>query len=311
MRFFSGFLCKRKVTCAIASAAIPLIAGNLLAGSAVAQRPDYLPPGTSPVQAGFTNRIPTGQMAFLNDYAGKTGKEIQKDKRFRSLLKLAIPRTTYHYGRDMPLSETVETLLDGAPLPIEIRDGRYAMIASHGGPYLAGKGFIWFDMQEGIALGGVYFHPTNGEPTPTLAIYSRQLRDTTLSMGQLPAAFHQDLAQWILVADPKWVSTRYFIPENGKKYALLHDEDYCTDPEDAPPVSPEKCVRLNAEAADADVEAAYFMAETHNAANATAWMLGPDQVAWIRLRDNTCGLDGLACRIRIARQRTRALLGSQ
>ena len=308
MRILPEFL-KSRMVISDAILAMLFISACLLAGSAVAQRPDYVPPGTPPVQADFTSRFPAGQLTFLNDYAGKTGKDIQKDKRFRALLKLAIPRTTYHYGRDMPLSDTVETLLDGAPLPIEIRDGRYAMIASHGGPYLSGKAFIWFDMQEGIALGGVYFHPVNGEPTPTLAIYSRQLTDTSLSMGQLPAAFHQDLAQWILVADPKWVSTRYVIPENGKKYVLLHDEDYCASPDDAPPVSPEKCERLNAEAADADVDAAYFMAQTHNAANATAWMLGPDQVAWVRFRDNTCGVDGFACRIRIARQRTRVLLG--
>lgn len=315
MRLSSCSFSRRKIELTIVSTSLLgvalLIPCGVLAGNAVAQRPDYVPPGTPPAQADFTNRIPADQMTFLNDYAGKTGKDIQKDKRFRALLKLAIPRTTYHYGRDMSLSDTVETLLDGAPLPIDIRDGRYAMIASHGGPYLSGKAFIWFDMQEGIAVGGVYFHPVNGEPTPTLAIYSRQLTDTSLSMGQLPAAFHQDLAQWILVADPKWVSPRYFVPENGKKYVLLHDEDYCMNPDDAPPVSPDKCVRLNAEAADADVDAAYFMAQTHNAANATARMLGSDQVAWVRFRDNTCGADGFACRIRIARQRTRALLGTR
>lgn len=305
MGFFNG----RMVVSGFLNMAL-IVAVGLLAGNAVAQRPDYVP-DAAPVPAVFVNQIPADQMMFLNDYAGKTGKEIQKDKRFRGLLKLAIPRTTYHYGRDMSLSDAVETLLDGAPMPIDIREGRYAMIASHGGPYLAGKGFIWFDMKEGIALGGVYFHPTNGEPTPTLAIYSRQLSDTSLSMGQLPAAFQQDLAQWILVANPKWVSARYFIPENGKKYVLLHDEDYCAGAEGAPPVSAGKCEQLNAEAADADVDAAYFMAQTHNAANATAWMLGPDQVAWVRLRETTCGVDGYACRIRIARQRTGVLLGTR
>ena len=76
-------------------------------------------------------------------------------------------------------------------------------------------------------------------------------------------------------------------------------------------MSPERCEELNAEAADVDVNAAYFMAETHNAANATAWMLGPEQVAWIGVRENTCGAAGWACRIRITRQRTRALLGGQ
>src|SRR5580658_5106446 len=160
-----------------------MVAGGFLAGSVIAQRPDYAPLDTPAAPAVFQNPIPASQLAFLNDYAGKTAKEIQKDKRFRNLMKLAIPHTEYHYGRDMPLSETVESLLDGAPLPIDIREDRYAMIASHGGPYLSGKGFLWFDMKDGIALGGVYFHPTNGEPTPTLAIYSRQLGDTTLSMS--------------------------------------------------------------------------------------------------------------------------------
>jgi hypothetical protein len=309
MRFFPGSFQRGKLASAHFHIAMLLIAVGLLAGNAVAQRPDYVPPETAPAPAVFQNPIPADQLAFLNDYAGKTAKEIQKDKRFRNLMKLAIPRTEYHYGHDMPLSETVETLLDGAPLPIDIRDGRYAMIASHGGPYLSGKGFLWFDMKDGIALGGVYFHPTNGEPTPTLAIYSRQLRDTSLSMSQLPVAFQQDLAQWILVANPRWVSTRYFIPENGKKYVLVHDEDYCAGAMSAPPLSSEKCEEKNAEAADADMNAAYFMAQTHNAANATAWMLGPDQVAWIGMLDTTCGPDRWGCRIRLMRQRTRVLLG--
>ena len=309
MRFFVGSFRPRRVGSPLVLTTILLFAGGLLAGNAGTQRPDYVPQDWPAPPADFENHIPADQLAFLNGYAGKTAKEIQKDKRFRNLMKLAIPRTTYHYGRDMPLSETVETLLDGAPLPIDIRDGRYAMIASHGGPYLSGKGFLWFDMKEGIALGGVYFHPTNGEPTPTLAIYSRQLKSTSLSMGQLPVAFQQDLAQWILVTDPRWVSTRYFVPENGKKYVLVHDEDYCAGAVSAPPVSPEKCEERNAEAADADLNAAYFMAETHNAANATAWMLGPDQVAWISVRETTCGAAGWACRIRITRQRTRVLIG--
>jgi len=65
---------------------------------------------------------------------------------------------------------------------------------------------------------------------------------------------------------------------------------------------------MNADAADIDVNAAYFMQETHNQANATAWMLGEDQVAWIGLRTQTCGTV-MACRIRVTRQRTRVLIG--
>jgi uncharacterized protein YecT (DUF1311 family) len=104
------------------------------------------------------------------------------------------------------------------------------------------------------------------------------------------------------------VVTRYFIPDNGKKYVLVHDEDYCDHPANAPAPPQDQCQALNADAADTDVNAAYFMKETHNQANATAWMLGPDQVAWIGVRDRTCGV-GLACRIRVTRQRTRVLIG--
>lgn len=59
---------------------------------------------------------------------------------------------------------------------------------------------MWFDMKEGIGLGGIYFKPVNGEPTPTLAIFSWQLRDKSLSMSQLPPEFAQDLSQWEMVA---------------------------------------------------------------------------------------------------------------
>jgi uncharacterized protein YecT (DUF1311 family) len=297
------------ITSGFVRSVVLLASTALLPMWTAAQDPAGAPPAPLP-PAVFQNRIPSDQLTFLTGYAGHTSRDVTKDKRFRSLMKTITPRTTYHYGRDMALSETSDTLLDGAPLPVDIRDGRYVMVGSHSGPYLSGRGFVWIDMQEGIVLGGVYFHPVNGEPTPTLAIFSRQLTDTSLSMSQLPAAFGEDLAQWILVAGPKWVSPRYFIPANGKKYVLLHDEDYCAAATSGPPPRQDQCEELNAEAADADLNAAYFMKETHNAANATAWMLEPEQISWIAVRDRSCGVGpvGLPCRIRITRQRTRMLL---
>ena len=89
---------------------------------------------------------------------------------------------------------------------------------------------------------------------------------------------------------------------------LEHDEDYCWHPENTPAPPQDQCEQMNANAADDDLNAAYFMQEMHNEANATAWRLGPEQMAWIGVRDQTCGA-GLACRIRVTRQRTRVLLG--
>jgi uncharacterized protein YecT (DUF1311 family) len=202
----------------------------------------------------------------------------------------------------------VDETLDGPSLPVDLRDGRYVMVGANTNSFKSGKGFAWFDLQTGIGIGGVYFHPTNGEPAPTLAIYSRQIKATDLGISQLPPAFAEDLAQWSLVTGVRPASVRYFIPDNGKKYVLLHDEDYCAHPEIAPAQAPGGCEQLNADAADADMNAAYFMQETGNAANATAWMLGPEQVAWIGVRTRTCG-GGLACQIRVTRQRTRVLIG--
>jgi uncharacterized protein YecT (DUF1311 family) len=228
-------------------------------------------------------------------------------------MKEAIPRTEYHYGRDMSLNEAVENALVGSRLPVEAREGRYVTVSGKQGPYLRGRGFLWFDLQAGIVLGGFYFEPTNGEPTPTLTIFSRQLNENTLVTSQLPPAFVQDLYGWIRATGVPTVSPRYFIPANGKKYPLIHDEDFCWRPDNAPPAPQDVCQRMNVAAADADMNAAYFMMETGNAANATAWMLEPEQVAWIGFRDRTCGLgpDRWGCRIRMTRQRTWVLLGQQ
>lgn len=289
-------------------------AAFLLAGlsfiSLSAQQPASAPapPAEAPSQAAFGNPLPTAQLAFLNSYAGQPVKVLRKDKQFRALMKLAIPRTEYHYGWDMALSDAINTVLDGSTAPVSIVDGRYAFIPGGNGPYLHGRGFMWFDMAQGEALGAFYFKPTNGEPTPTLTVFSRQLTEDSLGMSELPPAFGEALNEWAMAQHIPVVSPTYFIPENGKKYVLIHDRDYCDTASGASGAGPGVCEQLNGNAADDDVNAAYFMKETHNAANATAWMLGPDQIAWVTLRDSRCGA-GLPCRIAMTRERTRVLIG--
>jgi len=313
MRSFSGFIFRCTSLSTLAIAALFSLAGLVPSLSGAAQDGVSAPDaqaGPPPSPIAFENTIPLEQLAFLKDYDGKSLKELRKDKRFHKLMSAITPRTEYHYGRDMPLSDAVDETLDGPPLPVDVREGRYVMVGSTTGSLLGGKSFAWFDIQKGIGIGGVYFHPTNGEPTPTLAIYSRQIRETELGISQLPPAFAQDLAQWSLATSMRPVTVRYFIPDNGRKYVLLHDEDYCAHPELAPVQGPGGCEQLNADAADADMNAAYFMRETGNAANATAWMLGQDQVAWIGVRAQTCG-GSLACQIRVTRRRTRVLIGGR
>jgi len=287
-----------------------LAAAAILSGALVSQTPQPSAPAI------FQNPIPRDQLQFLNQFDGAPSNDLINNKQFRKLLRGVLPDCVFHYGWDMPLSAAIDKAIKGSPLPVRIRAGRYVMVAGRMGPWLGGRGFVWMDMQDGIALGGFYFHPTNGEPTPALNIFSKQVKEDTLAMSQLPAAFAEDL--WQSRVRP--VVTRYFITGDKRKILLEHDEDYCTPPAGAippgaalpgtpmPPLA--VCQQMNADAADIDLIAAYYLEQTNHATNATAWMIDPDATAWIQARNNTCaaGPNPLGCRIVMTRERVHLIL---
>lgn len=276
----------------------------------------------------FQNPISGNELAFLRKFEGAASGDVVRDKQFHKLMKSVIPDCMFHYGHDMPLLEAMETVLNGSPQPARIRDGRYFVVSGRSGPYLQGRGFLWFDLQDGIALGGFYFHPTNGEPTPAVNVFSRQVKEQFLALSELPPAFVQDLTEWSEDYRVPPVTTRYFITGSNRKILLEHDEDYCgagdadsTPSEPAPgpgsdhgpapaasaPADSE-CQRMNADAADIDMDAANYLEQVHYATNATAWMItGEDQKTFIRVRATTCG-DFLPCRIRLTRERVHVII---
>jgi hypothetical protein len=269
------------------------------------------PPASNYDKAIFLKPIPADQLAFLNQFAGVPSKDLFRDKQFRKLMKSFVPDCMFHYGRDMPLSDALEMVIKDSPQPVEIRDGRYMVLSGRSGPYLAGRGFIWIDMQDGVALGGFYFHPTNGEPTPSVVIFSRQVKEDPIGESQLPPAFVDDLIQWSTESRVPPITTRYFITGSNKRILLEHDEDYCmqADGTTAPPES--GCQQMNADAADIDMDAASYLDQTHYATNATAWMINdPEQIAWLQVRTDTCriGPDPLGCHIRMTHERTHVII---
>jgi uncharacterized protein YecT (DUF1311 family) len=254
----------------------------------------------------FQKLIPADQLGFLNQFAGRPSNDLIRDKQFRKLIRTSIPDCMFHYGRDMPLVDALEMVIKGSPLPVRIRDGRYLTVAGRSGPYLGGRGFIWIDLQDGIVLGGFYFHPTNGEPTPAVNIFSRQVKEEAVRISQLPPAFAEDFNGWPAELKVPPVTTRYFITGSNKKILLEHDEDFC-----ATALPGDVCVQMNADAADIDMNAAYYLEQTNHVTNATAWMItGDDQIAWLQFRENTCraGPDQLGCRIRMTRERTLVII---
>ena len=270
-----------------------------------------LPPGSNYQPGLFQAPLPPADLTFLQQFAGAPAKDLLRDKQFKKLMKLFVPGCIFHYGRDMSLPDALALALEGSRIPVELRDNRYLLVAGQQGPYLQGRGFLWIDLQTGIALGGFYFTPTNGEPTPALNLFSKQIREDTLGLSQLPPAFVEDFVQWSSRARVGPVVTRYVITGNNRKILLEHDEDFCVSADGT--VAPRNgvCEELNAEAADLDVTAADYLDQVHHATNATAWMLSPAQVAWLGVRDRTCGsvLDPLSCRITITHQRIRVLTG--
>ncbi len=262
-------------------------------------------------EAIFEKRIPGDQLVFLKQMAGMSSNDVWRDKRFRKLMKNGIPDCTFHYGVDMPLSDALDMVIKGSKDPVRIRDGRYMTVSGERGPYLNGRGFVWIDLREGIVLGGFYFHPTNGEPTPSVNLFSWQVREEALGLNELPPAFAEDLAQWSMDARVPRITTRYFITGSRRKVLLEHDEDFCAPVDGTVPPAGDGCLQMEADALDLDLDAANYVEQTHHATNATAWMInGPEQVAFLQMRITTCGggPDPLGCRIRMTRERTERII---
>jgi uncharacterized protein YecT (DUF1311 family) len=128
-------------------------------------------------------------------------------------------------------------------------------------------------------------------------------------MGEMPPTFVDFFTRWTAGENIPEITPRYFIGGNNKRLLLEHDEDYCAAYGGSASAHP-ACDQVTADAADVDVNAAYYLDAIHYATNGTAWMLGPDQIEWIHFRDRSCGnvLDPLPCRILVTRERTHVIL---
>jgi hypothetical protein len=257
----------------------------------------------------FQKPIPKDQLASLAQYSGWRSGDVWKDKQFRKLLKQIIPDCMFHYGSDKPLDTAMDEALSGSPDPAVVRDGRYLVISGSRGPFLAGRGFLWLDLQDGVGLGGFYFHPTNGEPSPTLTVFARQIKEKAIGMSDLPLPFAEDLSVWAQQERIAPITTRYFIGGSNRRLLLEHDEDYCAPADGSPAPAPDVCQQMNADAADVDVNTAYYLKQINYATNGTAWMIvGNEQTVWIGVRDHTCG-SLLGCRVSITHEHIHVMTG--
>jgi len=252
----------------------------------------------------FQGPVPAERLTFLNRFSGAPVKDLAHDKQFHQLMHEIVPDCLFHYGMDMKLTDALDSILKESAAPVQLRDSRYLLVSSQNSPKVRGRAFLWFDLQDGIGLGGLYFNPTNGEPSPTLTVFSRQIRTQSLSLGQLPPAFAQDMQQWSHDVHAPALTTRYFITGSNEKILLEHDEFDCA-PGDAPAARPGNvCEQMNLDAADVDMNAAYYLEQTGHATNATARMItGEEQRVWMGTRESSCRIapDPFRCRVSMTR----------
>ena len=221
----------------------------------------------------FQKPIGGDRLGFLTDYAGRSANEVVHEPGVRNLVDTVVPYAPFHLGLDMPLPRAIESMLSLSSAPVAVRDDRYVMLTGTRGPNGRGQAFLWIDAHDGLVLGGIFFYPSNGEPTPTLTIFSRQVNRPSVRMSQLPLAFVQDLSEWAAAVGVPPVTTRYFINASGEKTVLAHEEDFCKRADGTAALQPDVCKRMNAEAAHIDAEASHFLSQTNYASNATMRMV--------------------------------------
>ncbi len=275
--------------------------------------PDGLPaafPAPPPYDpAIFSRLIPPAQLKPMLQAEGATVEDVFHDRETRHLIMSAIPNDIFRYGRDVSLPDTITMELDQSPAIAHVRDNRYLLLTGDDRPHQwirhDARTLIWVDTQTGIVLGAFFFHPTNGEPGPTVTVFTRQIRQEDIRFSELPPAFLSDLNQWEQPSGVPPALITYFIGDIPKKFLLEHDIDLCSTEVLAGGFGSD-CEQLNADAADNDLTASLYLAQVNYATNATAYMIdNPDQVTWISYRDRTCLniADPLPCRIRLTRQR--------
>ncbi len=141
MRFFRRSFRKSHVPCILAFAALFLAAGGILGSNAegmnLGARKEFAPESRSD-KAIFQKPIASDQLTFLNNFAGQASNDVVRDGKCRKLIHTVVPDTPFHYGTDMPLSDAIENVLSGPPLPVEsameICDG-----LQPGGPDVRGR----------------------------------------------------------------------------------------------------------------------------------------------------------------------------
>jgi uncharacterized protein YecT (DUF1311 family) len=287
------------------------VLGSASATGRESQTPASVSPCPPPLRC---TPLAPDRLAWLKGLkAGEPTRDATLAGGFAELLADVVPDATYHLGQDMPFANAVTMVLRGASQPIIIRADRYVMLAACQSPTCSSaRAFLWVDTQQGLAIGGLEFNPSNGEPTPSQTLFAKQLLDPITRLDRLPPAFVEDLGQWSKGARLRTPMARYFVNGQGLKTVVPHDEDNCQGG-DRSSLTLTLCGSMNLDAAEKDMQAAYYVLLSSFAEGTTMrGALKADQDKWIQDRQTSCGTASdsvtLACRLKSTRDRVQSLI---
>jgi hypothetical protein len=273
------------------------------ANPATPPQADLFPCGSAITQC---QPLEVSLIAWLKAYADRTTFEVKSDSRFEKTIVAATPLTVFHLGADVPLPVAIISTLSGPAFPVQLRDGRYLTIFAQRTARGGGESFYWFDLQNGITFGGIYFRPTNGEPTPSLTIFSGQVGDRVNKETQLPPAFLRDLEAWRAARNVPAAVVRYFVNGAAWKSPLLHDSDAC-----AAKNASDACQTLNERAAELDMQAGLYLLRSRYAeGTSTVTQLDAAQQQWLTSRQTSCAnkSDAAGCMAQMTRARAQEII---
>ena len=223
----------------------------------------------------------SAQTEFPKQYDGAPSGDLYRDKHFRKLMKSFVPDCLFHCGRDMPLGDALDVVLKDSRVPVRVRDGRYVTVPGLGGPLpararvfvdgsadwdWAGRVLVSSDEWGADAQPGGVFAAGEGRPDELWRVAA----GVRAGYGEMDCGFASAVS-----------ADGLLITGENRRILLEHDADYCSPAYGRVGPGGSGCEQIKADAADLDVTAAYYLEQVHYATNGTAWMIGPDQQAWL------------------------------
>jgi hypothetical protein len=145
--------------------------------------------------------LASSPLKFTRYYAGRTGKKIIRDRRFKTLLPTLLPNPSLSYWCETPLQESLPTFFSLAG-PVVVDHHRWVAVQTAVAHDATTRGLFWMDTAPPeltrFTPSVIWANLLTDGPTSQLYLFSdKQL--STLSASQIPNNFKAHLGRWLSI----------------------------------------------------------------------------------------------------------------